>query len=186
MPGVFSSIAGGMGGAGPKYRGFKPQKGNLRAYEAKQREQIEGLDQPNPYENDPSLGYSPGTIQKAIGLGEGSRTAEKQNVYDAYARNKGYGPQSREFLSQQAGTERGQREDVERMRAGMQVSSADKAREDWRQKYGATSGAYGQGSDLYNSYAMAKYGADVARHQQKQNRYAAVGTMADMAMMGGI
>lgn len=186
---VFSSIMGGMGGAGPKYRGFKPKKGNLREYEAKTRSDVDTLySGKNPYESDPSLGYSQRTQQEAIGLGEGSRTAEKQNLYDAYVGNKGYGEKSREFLSAQSGVDRSQREDSERMRAGIRVASADKAREDFFRRHGATAGAYDQGAGLYNAYAANKYGADVARHEQKQNRYRAVGGLMDMGMlaMGGI
>ncbi len=183
--GLFSSIASGMGGAGPKYRGYKPSKGRLGRYEAGIEKDIQGLEGERPYQ-DPSLGYAPEVEAKAKGLSQGDVTAERQNLADAYSRGGRYGLGSREYLSAEAGRGRSAREYGQRTGAGIAVRSADVARSDWARRHGARSGAYETGANLYNATASGEYRANVARHAQKKQRYQVAGSVLDMASIGAI
>lgn len=180
---MLGQITGALGGSGPKYRGYKPQKGYLREYESLQRADVKKLQGPDAYKG-AGLGYSSDIMQLQKGLSEGDRSAEKQRLYDAYAGSP-YGTRGRAYLSAQQGVERGQREEGERIAAGITVADEAQRREDMRYRMGATGEAYGQGTDLYNAYAQNRYQADQARFQEKKNRYAAIGNLAGLAL-GGI
>lgn len=195
---MLDQITGAMGGAGPKYRGFQPGKGNIGRYEKYQMEDVNRLHgfettgkgkrgkaiTGDPFTG-PGLGYNQATLEMQAGLSEGGRTASRQQLFDAYKQSP-YGTRGREFMTAQEGLERGMAEDQGRTAAGIAVANEGQKRSDLYTRLGMTGEAYGQGAQLYNQNAQAEYQANMARFQEKKNRYAAVGKAGDMLLMGGI
>ncbi len=172
-----ADVTGAFGGAGPKYRGYRPKKGNVRAYEQHQRGDIEQLYSDEPFEG-PGLGFSPDVLQMAAGLSEGDRIAEEQEQYEDYAQSP-YGVRGADFLARKEGLRRDQTRRRELVKADIAVRNEGQKREDLYRRLGATGSAYQQGADLFNQFAERDYAADMARFQQKKNRYRAVGELAD-------